>query len=615
MKSNRATPKSSQTHPIILFHAPNRPPLAFWRTLVRLFLALGLGASTQSSALTITSGPLLATTTNAPLAASLQLSTDVPTRVSVSVSDSHTNWTHDFLDYNTNHTEILLGFKSQRTNAISVTVHDLYRNTYTAPSPLTFITPPLPTNFPPLVLLTNQPAKMEPGYTLFRLQNLFPNAAFLTIVDNSGEVVWYSPMFSTLDVRQLSDGDLFLPISTNFAEINMFGQTVHTWNQIPGYNINDHDGVPTSHGTILYLTDLATVVPNFPTSSTDSNAPTQSASVDYNAVVEISQTNGALLNTWSLISMLQPTRIDYLTFSIHTALGWDCEHANAVLEDPSDNSLIVSLRHQDAVIKFTRAGQLVWILGPHENWSSQFQPYLLTPVGTPFDWNYAQHAPMLTPQGTLMVYDDGNFRASPFDAQVADSNNWTRAVEFNINEQTMEVSQVWDYGRTNTTDRIYTSRLGNADALPITGNVLINFGNVDYENGVHPSSIAPNATMLRIKEVTHGDSPEVVFDLAAFNFANTNKAYTGTYAYRSHRIPDLYSHLPQSVSDLALDFSDGRPHLHFSGDAARSYHVQGSEDLQHWSDLGDASNSGGADFDFADPEPDEHGEYYRVITE
>ena len=119
------------------------------------------------------------------------------------------------------------------------------------------------------------------------------------------------------------------------------------------------------HGT-AYLADDTRLVPNFPTSATNPAAPTQTTNVLFNRVMEISTTNNALLNNWALIDMLNPVRISYLTFTIRNGLGWDCEHANAVIEDPRDNSIIVSMRHQNAVIKFSRAtGQLKWILGPH----------------------------------------------------------------------------------------------------------------------------------------------------------------------------------------------------------------------------------------------------------
>src|SRR5664280_2452214 len=116
---------------------------------------------------------------------------------------------------------------------------------------------------------------------------------------------------------------------------------------------------------------------------------------------------------WTPINLLDPRRISYLIVS--SSGSWDSEHSNAVIEDPSDNSLIVSMCMQNAVVKFSRAtGQLRWILGPPANWGAAWQPYLLKPVGTPFVWQYGQHAPVLTPQGTLLMFDNGNFRASPF---------------------------------------------------------------------------------------------------------------------------------------------------------------------------------------------------------
>jgi len=573
---------------------------------------MAAGVSLNCPALTITVAPSFTPAVNAPLAGVLQLATDVASRVSVLVNDGTNTWQRYFYDYSTTHSVPLLGFKSNRKNTITVTVRDRFQNAVTARQPLNFTTAPLPSDFPKSVLLASQPNKMEPGYTLFRLQNYNDGAAYLTIVDNAGEVVWYSAVRSTLDVRQLANGDLFVPLTMNFAEINMLGQTVNSWEVPDGVYIDFHDGVPTPHNSILYLTDNYQLVTGFPTSATNPNAPLQDVFVLYNSVVEMSATNNALLNEWSLIDMLQPTRIDYLTFSLGDI---DTEHANAVIEDPSDDSLIVSMRHQDAVIKFSRSGQLKWILGPHENWDAQFQPYLLTPVGAPFEWSYGQHAPILTPQGTLLLFDDGNFRASPFAPGVPDADNYSRAVEYSINEQTMEVTQVWDYGRTNA-DRLYTDRAGNADWLPQQGNVLITFANTLYENGAYPSPIAPGATMLRIKEVTHDADPQVVFDLAFFDYGNTATNFLGYYAYRSHRIPDLYSILPQPVADLAVQFRQGAALLTFSANEARAYTVQASPNLAQWEDIGTAEDTGNGNFEFADLES-AGGPllYYRVVTQ
>jgi arylsulfate sulfotransferase len=596
--------------------AKSVPHIASDHRLVRLaaFVAV-LSVSLCSHALNILSGPSVSGSSLAPLAGVLRLSTDVPARVSVAVNDGTNAWTRNFYDYTNIHAVTLLGFKPGRTNAITVTVTDQFHNQVTAGQPVVFVTSPLPSDFPPSVLLASKPDQMEPGYTLLRLVNNNTLKGYLTIVDNTGGVVWYSTASSVLDVRQLANGNLFLPLTTSFVEYNMLGQTVRTWPVPPnGWNIDIHDAVPTPHGTILYLNDASTIVHNFPTSSTNPAAPLLTTNVFYNRVVEIATTNStALLNSWSLINMLQPTRINYLTFTIRTSMGWDCEHANAVIEDPRDDSLIVSMRHQDAVVKFSRDGQLKWILGPHANWATNFQQYLLTPVGTPFQWNYAQHAPALTPQGTLLLYDNGDFRASPFDTTLADSNNWSRAVEYAINEQTMEVTQVWEYGRTNGA-ALYTDKVGNADWLPHTGNVLITFGNVNYVDGLRPSAFSPTATMVRIKEVTHDPTPEVVFDLVFFDYTNRASNYKGSYAYRSHRIPDLYAHPAMPVVDLTIQCTNGYPTLLFSGDEAWTYIVQTSDDLANWEDLGPATPLGNGDYIYEE-EGGSPARYYRVATQ
>jgi hypothetical protein len=166
---------------------------------------------------------------------------------------------------------------------------------------------------------------------------------------------------------------------------------------------------------------------------------------------------------------------------------------------------------------------------------------------------------MITPQGTLLVYDNGNCRAGPFDPVLPDFDNYSRTVEFQLDEKNMRISQVWDYGRTND-NRLYTDRFGNTDWLPRSGNVLISFGYVQYENGVLSDPAAPHATMLRIKEVTHAPEPEVVFDLAFFDYSNTATNYLGSWGYRSHRIPDLYP-----VTTAARQVADLMPAVVSSG--------------------------------------------------
>src|SRR4051812_10451430 len=104
------------------------------------------GFISPAYALTITNGPVLAFSTNAPLACKLDLATDEDSRVSVVVSDGQVSWTRNFYDYGKTHSLVLAGFKADRTNQITVIVHDKFRHQSEAESPLAFTTAPLPAN-------------------------------------------------------------------------------------------------------------------------------------------------------------------------------------------------------------------------------------------------------------------------------------------------------------------------------------------------------------------------------------------------------------------------------------------------------------------------------------
>jgi hypothetical protein len=98
----------------------------------------------------------------------------------------------------------------------------------------------------------------------------------------------------------------------------------------------------------------------------------------------------------------------------------------------------------------------------------------------------------------------------------------SRAVEFAIDEARLEVSQVWEYGA-HLAQPLFANALGDADWLPVTGHVLITFGQL-----AAPTADVPSA---RIREVTHAAPADLVFELDVFD---------GRHVYRADRIPDLY---------------------------------------------------------------------------
>ena len=95
--------------------------------------------------------------------------------------------------------------------------------------------------------------------------------------------------------------------------------------------------------------------------------------------------NGIVLNRWKMLDILDPYRICYGSRAQYwVRRGFpdtnDWCHANAIAHDARDNSILVSLRTQDCIIKFDRGtGELKWILGTHDNWKP------------PFSFNYTEY--------------------------------------------------------------------------------------------------------------------------------------------------------------------------------------------------------------------------------
>ena len=217
---------------------------------------------------------------------------------------------------------------------------------------------------------------------------------------------------------------------------------------------------------------------NYPTSTSDPDAERETATVVGDVLVEFAP-DGSIVKQVFRHDILDPYRIS------HSSLAggyWiadkyedtiaspvrDWTHANAMIYDASDHSVIASLRHQDAVIKVDwDNGELVWILGPHENWQEPWSEKLLAPVGD-LQWQYHQHGPSFTGDGTLVMFDNGMHRASAFEEKMPIAESYSRAVEFDVDRETMEVSQVWHYGGPGE-DAFFSFYICDVDWLPETG--------------------------------------------------------------------------------------------------------------------------------------------------
>src|SRR5579863_7314337 len=149
-----------------------------WSPVVCLTLAT-FGAVTNSHAVAFLSGPTFTPAPAAPLAGLLQVTTDVSARISVIVNDGTNAWKRDFYSFAKSNSIPLLGFQAARTNQIQVTAYDQSGNSVTASQLLTFVTAPLPANFPVYTVLQSQPDKMEPGYRFFNIRNNDVDVAYM----------------------------------------------------------------------------------------------------------------------------------------------------------------------------------------------------------------------------------------------------------------------------------------------------------------------------------------------------------------------------------------------------------------------------------------------------
>jgi arylsulfate sulfotransferase len=216
---------------------------------------------------------------------------------------------------------------------------------------------------------------------------------------------------------------------------------------------------------------------------------------------------------------------DHLDTSRHPLGGADWTHTNAVIYSADDGNLIVSIRHQNWVVKVdykngTGAGDILWKLG--------YQGDFTLAGGTdPTDWFYAQHAPsFVTPNTTgkfsLVLFDNGNDRFFPppsgqvLCATATTSTCYSTVPVLQLDE-TLKIATLAFHAHAP----FFSNFGGNA--------AVLKNGNVEYceSSGAHGGDIY---------EVTQDGNALVVWRMqSAFN-----TAFGYSYAYRGQRIPSFY---------------------------------------------------------------------------
>ena len=212
---------------------------------------------------------------------------------------------------------------------------------------------------------------------------------------------------------------------------------------------------------------------------------------------------------------------DHLDVNRHPVSGTDWTHSNAILYSPTDGNLLLSMRHQNWIIKIDYnngkgAGDILWHLGYQGD-------FTLVGGVDPTDWFSGQHGPSFTTDTTagtfgLAVMDNGDFRTYPAGVTC------TVPPQTSCPYSTAQVLTIDETAKTATFDfhdptPLYSFFGGNVEVL----------GNKDVEFDLAGTSAVVPITAA-VYEVTPTSPAQIVWQMNL----------TNTYAYRAFRLPSLY---------------------------------------------------------------------------
>lgn len=330
--------------------------------------------------------------------------------------------------------------------------------------------------------------------------------------DINGDVRWYLTENMIWDVQRLRNGNIMLSsnrlinppyYTTGLVEMDLTGKIYYEYVLPGGYH---HDVYELENGNLLVA-------------SNDFDSGTVE---DY--IVEIERDTGNIVKRIDLKEILPMDE-----GKNQMATDYDWFHNNSVWYDSDTNSITLSGRHQDAVVNIDyNSLEINWIVGSHDGWSEEYQKYFLDPIGDDFEWQWAQHAAMILPNGDLFVFDNGNNRSKTEEDSVKASDNYSRGVIYHINTIDKTIEQVWEYGKDRGSE-FYSPYISDVDYLE-EDHYLIHSGGintVDGEPGNEPAGLENVDSMNSITTEVKND--EVIFEMNL-----------PTNLYRAEKM-DLYS--------------------------------------------------------------------------
>jgi arylsulfate sulfotransferase len=501
-----------------------------------------------------------------PLAGILTFKTDVPAQAVISIDsgDQETVATPPNQNWETEHTLWVLGLRPGKTNKVSLKLSD-QSGASIETEVGEIVTDPLHDEFPKIELTMSRPRKMESGITivpLFKWEGVAPveDYGLALGLDSHGDVVWfYETDHNVTELIKTARGTFTYQVGRNgvMNEIDMLGNIVRRWHTtgVPKKNLHE-DSIPVEtdtfhhthsmlpNGNFLMLSTEIRHFEEFPSSEGNPDAPKRPADVIGDVIIEFTP-EGKTVREWKILDFFDPMRIGYgsLGTGFYAAVyknvlkkpAKDWSHTNSIEYDAETDTAVMSSYHLDVVYKIDmKTGDLKWMLGTHDGWEEPWQKYLLTRTDPNMEWHYHQHSAKITPHGTIMMFDNGTNKAFPPEKKKPVEEQYSRAVEYKINEQTKEVTEVWAYGGPDE-DLFFSPFISETDWLPIKENVLItDGGRMRGKDGKPSASIFGGHHWARILEVTHDTPADKVWEIIIDDPAR------GWAVFRADRIPSLY---------------------------------------------------------------------------
>ncbi|MGG5372014.1 aryl-sulfate sulfotransferase [Enterococcus sp. AZ196] len=455
-----------------------------------------------------------------PLSALLLFQTEEAMKVDISIAgkDDATTINNSFDEYTTDHSIPVLGLYADKENEVTVTLTDESGNS--VEKKVTIKTGTLAKSIANIDVKEADTTKMDIGDS--ELIFVVPSTKRAYAFDANGDVRWYSTRYNSHIFQELNNGNLlYLTKESNDAETyNVLLETDYLGKIYKRYDFSSSSaandtGKSEGEMTVIHHDGIELPSGNLLLTVNDGSNHIE------DTMIELNRETGEIEKTIDLKDILPESFYEEYDSTSREDGKNDWFHQNSVEYDEADDSIIISGRHQDTVMKIDYStNEIKWIMGDSSGWPDSYQKYFLD---GDVKSSGGQHAAIVLPDQddnedtTDILYYDNNISVTRGDE--ADSEKYSEARQVRINEKEMTIEEVWTFGEDLGKD-YYTKIIGSARYLNNTGNRLVNFG---FRDEGQTSSIM---------EVTEDGETVLNVDLSDFP--------TSAWAYRAERF-SLYN--------------------------------------------------------------------------